>query len=70
MWFWLTFYAIIFVLLLIIEELIYYFWNRYVYGPNVERKTIWKKRIKWMLAIFRKKPAVEIRETNHEESSL
>ncbi|MEH7355656.1 hypothetical protein V7150_19190 [Neobacillus drentensis] len=67
---WLTFCIIIFGIFVIIEELIYYFWNRYVYGPNVETKMKWKKRVKRLQSIYKKKPAVESRESNQEKSSL
>jgi len=70
MWFWLTFCIIIFGIFVIIEESIYYFWNRYVYGPNVETKMKWKKSVKRLLSIVKKKPVVESRETNQEKSSL
>jgi len=56
---WLTFCIIIFGIFVIIEESIYYFWNRYVYGPNVETKMKWKKRFKRLQSILKKKPAVE-----------
>ncbi|WHY79684.1 hypothetical protein QNH20_11280 [Neobacillus sp. WH10] len=70
MWVGLTFCIIIFCIFVIIEESIYYFWNRYVYGPNVETKMKWKKRVKRLQSILIKKPAVESRESNQEKSSL
>ncbi|ETI67723.1 hypothetical protein [Neobacillus vireti] len=68
--FWITICGLFFGLLLIIEELIYFSWNRYVYGPNLERKMKRKNRIKWLLALFKRKTVAEIHETNQKESPL
>ncbi|MFF2448130.1 hypothetical protein ACFVSW_13615 [Neobacillus sp. NPDC058068] len=68
--FWITICGLFFGLLLIIEELIYFSWNRYVYGPNLERKMKRKKRIKWLLALFKRKAPAEIHETNQKESPM
>jgi hypothetical protein len=69
MWFWVTISTLIFIVLMIVEEANYYFWNRYVYGPNVERKVNWKKRISTVLTLFKKKHLTDINETNREKSS-
>jgi hypothetical protein len=54
MWFWITISALCFVLLLIVEEFIYYFWNRYVYGANYERKRRWWGRLSASGVIFKR----------------
>ncbi|WML39319.1 hypothetical protein RCG19_19370 [Neobacillus sp. OS1-2] len=58
-----------FSLLMVLEESIYYFWNRYVYGPNVERKRKWNSRLKAVWRFFKRKQVVEIHEMNKEKSS-
>ncbi|MBO0961838.1 hypothetical protein J1P26_19210 [Neobacillus sp. MM2021_6] len=58
-----------FSLLMVLEESIYYFWNRYVYGPNVERKRKWNNRLKAVWRFFKRKQVVEIHEMNKEKSS-
>jgi hypothetical protein len=69
MLFWITICGLFFGLLLIIEEVIYYSWNRYVYGPNLERKRKWKKRLTAVLRLFKRKHQTEIHETESEKSS-
>lgn len=54
MWFWITISVIVFVFLLVVEELIYYFWNRYVYGENYERKRRWWSRLSVGGVIFKR----------------
>ncbi|MEH7438351.1 hypothetical protein V7182_12815 [Neobacillus drentensis] len=75
--YWITIFVLFIVLFLVVEELIYYFWNRYVYGPNLERKSNWKKRITtiWKVmttffTFFKKKQPIEIQEANEEKSSM
>jgi transposase len=70
MWFWVTICAIIFGVFLIMEELIYYLWNQYVYGPNVERQLKRKERVKWLLALLKKRPPAKFNDKNQKESSL
>ncbi|MFJ7726489.1 hypothetical protein ACIQXV_10015 [Neobacillus sp. NPDC097160] len=66
--YWMTTTALFFGLFIVIEESIYYFWNRYVYGPNEERKRKWKERAKAILRIFKRKQYIDIQETNNEKS--
>ncbi|SMQ76053.1 hypothetical protein SAMN05444673_2637 [Bacillus sp. OV166] len=54
MWFWITISALCFVLLLFLEEFIYYFWNRYVYGANYERKWRWWSKLSVAGVIFKR----------------
>ncbi|MCH6264013.1 MULTISPECIES: hypothetical protein [Neobacillus] len=56
----------------VIEETTYYFWNRYVYGPNVQRIEIWKNRFPILVMLIRRKHKnTETTEpNNHEKSSL
>ncbi|MDR6123832.1 hypothetical protein QFZ87_003429 [Bacillus sp. SLBN-46] len=75
--YWITVFVLFIVLYLVVEELIYYFWNRYVYGPNLERKSKWKKKIStiWkvmttILTFFKKKRPIEIQEANEEKNSM
>jgi hypothetical protein len=52
MWFWITISALLFVLLLVAEEFIYFFWNRYVYGANSERKRRWSGKLSVAVGLF------------------
>ncbi|WP_423802060.1 hypothetical protein [Neobacillus sp. SAB-20_R2A] len=56
----------------VIEETTNYFWNRYVYGPNVQRKEKWKNRFSILVMLIRRKHKnTETTEpNNHEKSSL
>lgn len=69
MWDWLMIGVWFCVLLLIMEESIYYFWNRYVYGPDYERRNKWKKRMMSIVSFFKKKKEEEMQEQNTEGSS-
>lgn len=44
MWNWVAAAAGIYILFIILEESVYYFWNRYVFGPK-ERKVRPRQRI-------------------------
>jgi hypothetical protein len=44
MWHWISIVASIYILFIVLEESVYYFWNRYVYGPK-ERKARRLRRI-------------------------
>lgn len=70
MWYWASIFALFCCLFLIIEELIYYLWNRYVYGPNNGRKNRWKNRYHAFVRFFKRKPATDIHKSNNEKSSL
>lgn len=69
MWYLIIVIALFFCLLMFLEESIYYFWNQYVFGPNVERKRKWRKRAKTIISFFKRKQKVDIQETNNEKSS-
>ncbi|EKN65713.1 hypothetical protein BABA_19011 [Neobacillus bataviensis LMG 21833] len=58
-----------FCLVIVLEESIYYFWNRYVYGPNEERTRKWKNRLKTIRGFLKRKQYDNIQETNNEKSS-
>ncbi|MGG3470662.1 hypothetical protein ABES02_24645 [Neobacillus pocheonensis] len=70
MWYWASIFALLCCLFLIIEELIYYLWNRYVYGPNFESQNRWKKRYNAFVRFFKRKTNTDIHENNNEKSSL
>jgi hypothetical protein len=44
MWYWIAMVAGIYILFILLEESVYYFWNRYIYGPK-ERKARRRSRI-------------------------
>lgn len=54
MWFWIAISALFFVLLLVAEEFIYYFWNRYVYGTNYEKKRRWSNRLSVVVVLVKR----------------
>jgi hypothetical protein len=54
MWFWITIAALFFVLLLVAEEFIYFFWNRYVYGADYKRKRRWFSRLSVVVVLFKR----------------
>ncbi|MDN3015278.1 hypothetical protein PH210_03535 [Paenibacillus sp. BSR1-1] len=70
MWYWAGIFALFCCLFLIIEEIVYYLWNRYVYGPNYEGKSKWKNRAKAFIRLFKRKSPTGIHETHKEESPL
>nr|WP_263327520.1 hypothetical protein [Neobacillus sp. Marseille-Q6967] len=45
MWFWINLIVFVYVLFAILEESMYYFWNRYVYGPKDVKPRYWKNRL-------------------------
>ncbi|MCL6572382.1 MAG: hypothetical protein K6T88_11965 [Bacillus sp. (in: Bacteria)] len=69
MWFWITITTLSFILLIIIEESIYYFWNRYVFGPNNARRNKWKSRFTAISTFFKRRSTTELHETNKTKSS-
>jgi len=42
---WINIVVMWFILFILAEELLYYFWNRYVYGPKKRKPRYWKSRI-------------------------
>ncbi|WP_066064631.1 hypothetical protein [Neobacillus soli] len=69
MWYWITISTLFILLLIVIEESIYYFWNRYVYGTNDVRRRKWTKRLTSVITFFKRKRTAEIHETKKEESA-
>lgn len=53
MWYWITMAAGIYILFIILEESVYYLWNRYVYGPKERKARRWKRIILGMAFIIR-----------------
>jgi hypothetical protein len=45
MWYWIGMAISIYLLFIILEELIYILWNRYVFGPKERKIRLWKNRI-------------------------
>jgi hypothetical protein len=68
--YWMWFFGLIIVFLIVMEESIYYLWNRYVYGPNHERINRWKHRTNKVIHLFKRKHKEGGRETNQEKSSI
>lgn len=56
----------------VIEESTYYFWNRYVYGPNVQRTEKWKNWLAILVMLIRRKHknTEPTEPNNHEKGSL
>ncbi len=65
-WFWIT---VLFFLLVIVEELIYYLWNRYIYEAKNERCEKRKNRMIAILTFFKKKQPIEFQEVDQQKSS-
>ncbi|MFJ5761276.1 hypothetical protein ACIQAA_19660 [Neobacillus sp. NPDC093182] len=53
MWYWISIAAGIYILFIILEESVYYLWNRYVYGPKERKSSRWKSFILGMAFIIR-----------------
>ncbi|MEH7094285.1 hypothetical protein [Neobacillus vireti] len=58
-----------FFLFVVLEESIYYSWNRYVYGKNVEMRGKWKNRWLVVLRFFKRNKQIVVEATNQEKSS-
>ncbi|ULT59144.1 hypothetical protein L1999_11730 [Neobacillus drentensis] len=58
-----------FFLFVVLEESIYYSWNRYVYGKNVERRGKWKHRWLVVLRLFKRNKRIVVETKNQEKSS-
>ncbi|MDQ0971906.1 hypothetical protein QFZ31_001784 [Neobacillus niacini] len=52
MWYWISIAAGIYILFIILEESVYYLWNRYVYGPKERKARRWKRIILEMAFII------------------
>jgi hypothetical protein len=52
MWYWIAVALSIYILFIILEESVYYLWNRYVYGPKERKARFWKKIILGMAFII------------------
>jgi len=57
-----------FLLFLVLEESIYYSWNRYVYGKKMDMRLIWKNRLFVVLRFFKRSKPI-VMETNNQEKS-
>ncbi|GHH96842.1 hypothetical protein [Neobacillus kokaensis] len=56
MWYWMTLFILVIVLIAVLEELIYYFWNRYVYGKRQRKHGRWyQKAAVWFTGLKRKR---------------
>lgn len=58
-----------FFLFVVLEESIYYSWNRYVYGKNVEMRGKWKNRLLVVLRFFKRNKPIVVETNNQEKSS-
>lgn len=65
-WYMLT---VLLFLLILFEESIYYGWNRYLYGENIEMKEKWKKRIFQVISLLKRNKQVIIQQSDQEKSS-
>ncbi|MEH7119855.1 hypothetical protein V7128_20900 [Neobacillus vireti] len=61
--------AVVFIIFVALEELIYYSWNRHVYGKNIKLRQKWKNRLFVVLAVFKRKKTIVIETKNQEKSS-
>jgi len=61
--------AVVFIIFVALEELIYYSWNRHVYGKNFKLRQKWKNRLFVVLAFFKRKKTIVIETKNQEKSS-
>jgi hypothetical protein len=61
--------TMIYVLFIILEEFIYYFWNRYVYGPKEKRPRIWKNRFAIGIAFLMRLRSKESRQKETQKLS-
>ncbi|MCM3690585.1 hypothetical protein [Neobacillus niacini] len=69
MWYWIGMAAFIYILFIILEESIYLFWNRYVYGPKVRKARLWNNRIILGIAFFIRLQVKEIRQKPSRKAS-
>lgn len=53
---WITIFAIVIIVIAVVEELIYYIWNRYLYGKKEKRQRRWlQKLVLWISRIKKKR---------------
>lgn len=53
---WITIFAIVIIMIAVVEELIYYIWNRYLYGKKEKRQRRWlQKLVLWISRIKKKR---------------
>ncbi|MED4205113.1 hypothetical protein [Neobacillus mesonae] len=53
---WITIFAIVIIVIAFVEELIYYIWNRYLYGKKEKRQRRWlQKLVLWISRIKKKR---------------
>jgi hypothetical protein len=53
MWYWILMAAGIYILFIVLEESVYYLWNRCVYGPKERKAKRWKSIIVGIAFIIR-----------------
>ncbi|MBL4952901.1 hypothetical protein RCG24_06875 [Neobacillus sp. OS1-32] len=63
MWYWISMIALAMILLAVLEELVYYFWNRYLYGKKQTGKIGWILRSLTRLSKLEKSRLEETKET-------
>ncbi|WP_160718998.1 hypothetical protein [Bacillus sp. USDA818B3_A] len=59
----------LFFLFVLIEEAIYYSWNRYLYGKDFGRRQKWKTRLLLVFSFFKRKEHIVIEHSEYEEKS-
>lgn len=53
---WITIFAIVIIVIAVVEELIYYIWNRYLYGKKEKKQRRWlQKLVLWISRIKKKR---------------
>ncbi|MDQ1003172.1 hypothetical protein QFZ28_003572 [Neobacillus niacini] len=69
MWYWISMAAGIYMLFIILEESVCYFWNRYVYEPKERKARRWKNIILGIAFIIQLH-IIEIRRKHTQKGSL
>jgi hypothetical protein len=44
MWYWMGIIVFTYLLFILLEESMYYLWNRFVFGPKERKTRLWKSR--------------------------
>ncbi|AZU61816.1 hypothetical protein [Neobacillus mesonae] len=52
---WITIFAIVIIMIAVVEELIYYIWNRYLYGKKEKRQRRWLQKLVLLISRIKKK---------------
>ncbi|WP_066397385.1 hypothetical protein [Neobacillus mesonae] len=56
---WITIFAIVIIMIAVVEELIYYIWNRYLYGKKEKRQRRWLQKLVLLISRIKKKRVQE-----------